>query len=74
LSFDDPRHSVDAALEQWVEKGSAPAAIIAAKYNAEDKQHPTMTRPLCAYPQTARYEGSGDINDAANFRCEAAKK
>ncbi len=73
LSFDDPRHSVDAALEQWVEKGSAPAAIIAAKYTG-DKQHPAMTRPLCAYPQTATYKGNGDTNDAANFVCESVKK
>jgi hypothetical protein len=28
-----------------------------------------MTRPLCAYPQVAKYKGSGDTNDAANFAC-----
>ena len=27
------------------------------------------TRPLCPYPQQARYGGSGDINDASNFAC-----
>ena len=27
------------------------------------------TRPLCPYPKQARYNGSGDINDAANFSC-----
>jgi feruloyl esterase len=32
-----------------------------------------MTRPLCAYPQAAKYKGGGDINDAANFVCEAGK-
>jgi hypothetical protein len=32
-----------------------------------------MTRPLCPYPQTAKYKGSGDTNDAANFVCAAAK-
>ena len=26
-------------------------------------------RPLCAYPAQARYKGSGEINDAANFTC-----
>jgi feruloyl esterase len=69
LVFDDPLHSVDAALEQWVEKGAAPSAIIASKYT-DDKQHAKMTRPLCAYPQAAKYQGSGDTNDAANFGCE----
>jgi feruloyl esterase len=29
-----------------------------------------MTRPLCAYPQAAKYKGKGDTNDAANFVCE----
>lgn len=28
-----------------------------------------MMRPLCPYPQTATYKGSGDTNDAANFEC-----
>jgi feruloyl esterase len=69
LTFDDPTHSVDAALEQWVEKGAAPGTIIASKYAGEDKGNPKMTRPLCAYPQAAKYKGSGDTNDAANFVC-----
>jgi feruloyl esterase len=33
-----------------------------------------MTRPLCAYPQAAKYKGSGDTNDAASFVCDAGKK
>ncbi len=73
LTFDDPQHSVDAALEQWVEKGTAPATIIASKYGADDQHHTKMTRPLCAYPQAAKYKGSGDSNDAASFTCEGKK-
>jgi feruloyl esterase len=68
-SFDD---GIDSALEQWVEKGAAPSTIIASKF-AGDEHHATMTRPLCAYPQSAKYKGSGDTNDAANFVCEAPK-
>ena len=30
----------------------------------------TRTRPLCAYPKTARYLGSGSPDAAASFRCE----
>jgi feruloyl esterase len=74
LTFEDPQHSVDAALEQWVEKGAAPSTIIASKYAAQDTQHATMTRPLCPYPQSAKYKGRGDTNDAANFACEAGQK
>ena len=74
LVFDDPQHSVDTALEQWVENGAAPSTIIASKFASDDKQHPKMTRPLCAYPQAAKYKGSGDTNDAASFVCEAESK
>jgi hypothetical protein len=31
------------------------------------------TRPLCPYPQVARYTGSGSTDDAANFRCDVPK-
>ena len=73
LTFDDPHHSVDASLERWVEKGVAPGTIIASKYS-DDRQHPKMTRPLCAYPQAAQYKGKGDTNNAGSFVCEAPKK
>jgi feruloyl esterase len=54
------------ALEHWVEQGSAPAQILAAHRTAG---HVDRTRPLCPYPQVARYEGSGSIDDGANFAC-----
>lgn len=66
----DPRHDVQEALEQWVEKGAAPDQIIATKYNGNDHtQGVQMTRPLCPFPQVARYQGTGGVNDAANFTC-----
>ena len=55
-------------LEQWVEKGQAPARI-EASHSANGKID--RTRPLCAYPQVARYKGTGSIDDAANFTCQA---
>jgi feruloyl esterase len=51
------------ALESWVEKGVPPASI-----KAENKTK-GFTRPLCPYPQVAKYKGTGDQNDAANFAC-----
>ena len=56
-----------AALEQWVEKGSAPAQIPAARV-ADGKTD--RTRPLCAYPQVAAYKGSGSTEEAVNFVCK----
>jgi feruloyl esterase len=75
LGSADPQHSVYASLEQWVEKGMAPSTIIATKYAPNDPNHRVqMTRPLCAYPQAAKYKGTGDTNDASNFVCQAGKK
>jgi Tannase and feruloyl esterase len=60
------------ALEDWVENGTAPGDIVATKYLDDDpSQGIQMTRPLCPYPQIARYKGAGDTNDAANFLCQA---
>jgi hypothetical protein len=67
----DAHHSVQLAVEEWVEKGSAPGAIVATKYEGGDQSEVKMTRPLCPYPQVAKYKGSGDSNDAANFVCAA---
>lgn len=70
----DALHDVRLAVEQWVEKGIAPEKIIATKYvsQADHSQGVTMTRPLCPYPQSPKYKGTGDTNDAANFECMAA--
>jgi feruloyl esterase len=69
----DPQHDIFLALQQWVEKGVAPTRVIATKYSGEVPQAGVvMTRPLCVYPQVAKYGGSGDVNDAANFVCASA--
>jgi feruloyl esterase len=54
------------ALINWVEKGKAPASIAAARV-VDSKV--VRTRPLCPWPQRARYSGSGSIDEAANFSC-----
>ena len=66
----DPRLNMRLALEDWVAHNKAPASITAAKYAPNDSEHhATMTRPLCTYPSFAKYKGTGDTNDAANFVC-----
>ena len=54
------------ALEQWVEKGVAPDKMIAS-HAVNGKVD--RTRPLCPYPQVARWKGTGTTDDAANFAC-----
>lgn len=59
------------ALVDWVEKGVAPDTI-AARASATNAYFPNRTRPLCAYPKFAKYKGTGSIEDAASFSCEAS--
>jgi Tannase and feruloyl esterase len=56
-------------LEDWVETGKAPTELVATKYSADKKVQ--MTRPLCPYPQLAKYAGRGDPEDSASFSCVA---
>ncbi len=58
---------VVAALEQWVEQKKAPDQIVAAHSTNGTVDR---TRPLCPYPQVAKYSGSGSLDDAANFSCK----
>ena len=55
-----------APLEQWVEAGKAPDALIAS-HSTNGKVD--RTRPLCPYPQVAQYKGGGSMDEAANFAC-----
>jgi feruloyl esterase len=67
----DADHDLTAALERWVEQGSAPEMIIAAKWKTafNPASGVARTRPLCSYPRVAKYKGSGSVEEAANFTC-----
>ena len=56
------------ALEHWVEKKQAPDQIPAAHVS---DGRVDRTRPLCPYPQVAKYKGTGSTADAASFVCSA---
>jgi feruloyl esterase len=62
------RHDSMTAIIDWVEKGKAPDSMVASRV-VENRV--VRTRPLCPYPQVARYSGQGSIDDAANFLCVA---
>jgi len=55
-----------AALEPWVEKGTAPDTMIASKIANNVTER---TRPLCPYPQVARWKGVGSTDEAASYAC-----
>ena len=54
-------------LDRWVEEGQAPDSIVAS-HITEGKVD--RTRPLCPYPQVAKYKGRGSIAEAASFVCK----
>ena len=71
----DPEHNAFAALERWVEKGVAPSQVIATKYVDDNPAKGVQRmRPLCPYPQVAKYRGTGDANAAASFVCAPGTK
>ena len=67
------------ALVNWVEKGEEPDRITASARGAGNAGGvnadlpatwaANRSRPLCPYPQVARYNGSGDVENAASFSC-----
>lgn len=56
------------ALEDWVEKGKAPDQIAASRVRSGATDR---TRPLCPFPQVAKYTGMGSTDDAKSFVCAA---
>lgn len=62
------------AMEEWVEKGKAPNSLPATLYKANQfgvdfKKPEGRTMPLCKFPEMAKYNGKGDVRNAANWRC-----
>jgi feruloyl esterase len=51
------------AIVNWVEKGEEPGAIVATDVTRQ------IRRPLCPWPQYARYKGAGDPNDMSSYAC-----
>ncbi|MFQ5720025.1 MAG: tannase/feruloyl esterase family alpha/beta hydrolase [Acidobacteriota bacterium] len=54
------------ALIDWVEAGVAPDRIVASQ---RDGATARRTRPVCPFPQVARFKGTGETDVAANFDC-----
>lgn len=57
-------------MERWVEGGKAPNQVVASRVRDGKTDR---TRPVCPYPQTAKYTGIGSTDDASNFVCASQK-
>ncbi|MBT5484568.1 MAG: tannase/feruloyl esterase family alpha/beta hydrolase, partial [Gammaproteobacteria bacterium] len=55
------------AMEAWLEHGTTPERITASRIR---EGRVDMTRPLCAYPEVASWDGEGNPDDAANYSCQ----
>jgi feruloyl esterase len=63
-----------AAMVAWRERGAAPGRIIATHYaNNDEAQGIEFQRPLCPYPENARYKAEANPNPAlaSSYRCAA---
>jgi feruloyl esterase len=58
------RFDLLSAVVDWVEKDKTPDSVV-----ATGPAFPGRSRPLCAWPQLARYKGQGNPEDAASFEC-----
>lgn len=71
--FEDAQHDALLALMEWVEKDEAPDQIIATTWtNSTNSSSGVLRqRPLCPWPQTAAYNGNGDVNSAQSWKCSS---
>jgi hypothetical protein len=58
------------ALEKWVEEGVPPESIVMTKGTQDGRTE--WSRPVCVYPNIAKYQDSGDLKDAASWICGAS--
>ncbi|WP_156960426.1 tannase/feruloyl esterase family alpha/beta hydrolase [Amycolatopsis taiwanensis] len=59
------------ALVDWVEHGKAPRTLPAVRTGADGSV--TATRPVCMYPNVARWTGRGDPADGSTYHCVPAR-
>jgi hypothetical protein len=66
----DSDHDLLMSLDHWVEHDAAPQKIIATHYlNNNPASGVEFQRPLCPFPQVARYKGAGDPSSTSSFAC-----
>jgi feruloyl esterase len=62
------------AITDWVEQGKAPNMLIATKRRDNDPLQPVeRVRPLCAFPARTVWDGKGERNSPASYRCALPK-
>ena len=52
-----------------MEEGKAPDKIIATEYDNDTAPNVVRQRPLCVYPNVAKYDGKGNVEEAGSWTC-----
>jgi feruloyl esterase len=69
--YQDAAHDELLALIAWVEEDKAPETLIATEWKDQDvKNGVRRQRPLCKWPEQARFTNEGSPDDAKNWKCE----
>ncbi|KAL7628517.1 hypothetical protein AAE478_000032 [Parahypoxylon ruwenzoriense] len=69
--FADAAHDALLALVDWVENGAPVDQVIATTWNksTDPSSGVLRQRPICAYPAVSKWDGSGNMDDAASWSC-----
>ncbi|KAI1412508.1 tannase-domain-containing protein [Hypoxylon sp. FL1857] len=69
--YADAQHDVLLALVNWVENGAPIDQVIATTWNTptDPSSGVLRQRPICAYPATAKWDGTNDVNNASSWTC-----
>src|SRR5262249_10313223 len=57
-------------LRDWVENNKAPDFLNGVSDPGRTGTYPDLKKPICPFPQTAIYNGSGNITDPSSYRCD----
>lgn len=70
--FSDAQHDIVLAMMDWVEKGVAPNSVIATKFEGDSNKNVVVNqRPICTYPNEAKYDGTGNVNSSSSWACQS---
>jgi feruloyl esterase len=56
-------------LDAWIDKGKAPDTLTQVSQQDQAPFKTIASRPMCRYPLSPRYDGHGDLSQAASFTC-----
>lgn len=65
----DESYDVLAALVKWVEEGREVEQVVATAFTEDLSGKVYRTRPICAWPERAKWDGKGNVNVAGSWKC-----